>query len=150
MEKPVKALAPGPGANRPAVLRGPAPSQVLAEDNPVLPGAVVISEKRYSFLFPVALFDSAPVDSTILITGKSGVEKGLIAARIHKHSQRSGAPFTPINCGAIPETLLKSELFGCERGAPLHPLRTSSLTTSRLNWTETRRRARSSKVWAFR
>ncbi|HUW66048.1 MAG TPA: sigma 54-interacting transcriptional regulator, partial [Spirochaetia bacterium] len=55
--------------------------------------------------------------STVLITGESGVGKGLIAARIHKHSQRSEAPFTPINCGAIPETLLESELFGYERGA---------------------------------
>ncbi|MGB9826822.1 MAG: sigma-54 interaction domain-containing protein, partial [Desulfofundulus sp.] len=59
----------------------------------------------------------AQVDSTILITGESGVGKGVIASRIHKLSKRDKGPFITINCGAIPENLLESELFGYEPGA---------------------------------
>lgn len=57
------------------------------------------------------------VDSTVLITGESGVGKGVVAARIHKLSKRQAGPFIAINCGAIPENLLESELFGYEPGA---------------------------------
>ncbi|NSW92959.1 MAG: sigma 54-interacting transcriptional regulator, partial [Firmicutes bacterium] len=59
----------------------------------------------------------ARVDSNVLISGESGVGKGLIAETIHKMSKRSNKEFVSINCGAIPETLLESELFGYERGA---------------------------------
>jgi len=59
----------------------------------------------------------AKVDSTVLITGESGVGKGLIASRIHQLSNRSKGPFISINCGAIPENLLESELFGYVPGA---------------------------------
>ncbi|WP_148137666.1 sigma 54-interacting transcriptional regulator [Candidatus Formimonas warabiya] len=59
----------------------------------------------------------AAVDSTVLIEGESGVGKGLIAARIHKLSKRASRPFITVNCGAIPETLMESELFGYEAGA---------------------------------
>ncbi|WP_051273404.1 sigma-54-dependent Fis family transcriptional regulator [Desulfotruncus alcoholivorax] len=59
----------------------------------------------------------AAVDSTVLITGESGVGKGVVAARIHKMSSRSAGPFVTINCGAIPENLLESELFGYASGA---------------------------------
>ncbi|NHM28493.1 sigma 54-interacting transcriptional regulator [Desulfofundulus sp. TPOSR] len=59
----------------------------------------------------------AQVDSTILITGESGVGKGVIASRIHRLSRRHKGPFITINCGAIPENLLESELFGYEPGA---------------------------------
>ncbi|HHW44731.1 MAG TPA: sigma 54-interacting transcriptional regulator [Desulfotomaculum sp.] len=59
----------------------------------------------------------AQVDSTILITGESGVGKGIIASRIHRLSRRCQGPFITINCGAIPENLLESELFGYEPGA---------------------------------
>ena len=56
-------------------------------------------------------------DSSVLILGESGVGKGLIADLIHKNSSRSGKPIIKINCGAIPESLIESELFGHEKGA---------------------------------
>ncbi|PNU19738.1 Fis family transcriptional regulator [Geothermobacter hydrogeniphilus] len=57
------------------------------------------------------------VDSTVLILGESGVGKGLIADLIHQHSARADRPIIKLNCGAIPETLIEAELFGCEKGA---------------------------------
>ncbi|MDR1573602.1 MAG: sigma 54-interacting transcriptional regulator [Clostridiales Family XIII bacterium] len=57
------------------------------------------------------------LDSTVLITGESGVGKGLIANLIHENSKRKDFPFIKVNCGAIPENLMESELFGYERGA---------------------------------
>ncbi len=59
----------------------------------------------------------APTDSTVLITGESGVGKEVIARYIHERSPRRNAPWYPINCGAIPESLQESELFGYEKGA---------------------------------
>lgn len=57
------------------------------------------------------------VDATVLITGESGVGKSLLARLIHKMSQRNDGPFIKISCGAIPENLMESELFGYEKGA---------------------------------
>ncbi|MFC4801417.1 sigma-54 interaction domain-containing protein [Neobacillus sp. GCM10023253] len=59
----------------------------------------------------------APLDSSILIHGESGVGKGVLARIIHDYSPRKVNPFVQVNCGAIPDTLLESELFGYEAGA---------------------------------
>ena len=59
----------------------------------------------------------AQVDSTVLLTGESGVGKERIARYIHRESARTGGPFVPINCAAVPEHLLESELFGHAKGS---------------------------------
>jgi formate hydrogenlyase transcriptional activator len=59
----------------------------------------------------------APTDSTVMISGETGTGKELIARAIHKRSSRSGRAFISVNCGAIPQSLIASELFGHEKGA---------------------------------
>src|ERR1700719_4108456 len=59
----------------------------------------------------------APADSTVLILGESGTGKDLLAQEIHARSQRNGKAWVAVNCAALPETLIESELFGYERGA---------------------------------
>lgn len=59
----------------------------------------------------------APSEATVLITGESGTGKEVMSSYIHKKSKRSGGPFIAVNCAAIPENLLESELFGHEKGA---------------------------------
>ncbi len=63
------------------------------------------------------LKQAAPTSATILLTGESGTGKELAARLVHDLSPRAAGPFVPINCAAIPETILESELFGHEKGA---------------------------------
>jgi DNA-binding NtrC family response regulator len=78
-------------------------------------GLITQSPKMEEVLSLVARV--APTQSTVLIRGESGTGKGLIAKIIHYHSPRSTGPMITINCAAIPENLLESELFGHEKGA---------------------------------
>lgn len=70
------------------------------------------------YLSLISIVDKiASTDTTVLITGETGAGKNVIASRIHQLSERSHEPFVEINCGAIPESLIESELFGYKKGA---------------------------------
>src|SRR5205823_5653256 len=77
---------------------------------------IIISDIRMRDIFDLIL-TVAPQSSRVLITGESGTGKELVARAIHENSARSQAPFITVNCGAFPETLLESELFGYMKGA---------------------------------
>lgn len=79
-------------------------------------GNLVISSAKMIKLMDTVV-RLASVDSTVLITGESGTGKELIAETIHNNSARKDKPFIKVNCGAIPENLLESELFGYDHGA---------------------------------
>lgn len=80
-----------------------------------LPYAVAASKEMASILRLAQWV--APYPTTVLITGETGVGKEVLASYIHRNSDRANHPFVKINCGAIPESLLESELFGYEPGA---------------------------------
>jgi DNA-binding NtrC family response regulator len=95
-------------------LQGTAEPPFLS-DKPLPPFVVAQSPAMQAVLRDASLV--AASDSRILITGESGVGKEVVAEVIHGWSKRAGGPFVKMNCAAIPESLLESELFGHEKGA---------------------------------
>jgi two-component system nitrogen regulation response regulator GlnG len=93
----------------PAVVAGAEPAPTAAD---ALVGRCPQMQEVYKAIGRVA-----PQDVTVLVSGESGTGKELVARAIYQHSKRAGQAFLAINCAAIPETLLESELFGHEKGA---------------------------------
>ncbi|RME62249.1 MAG: sigma-54-dependent Fis family transcriptional regulator [Candidatus Dadabacteria bacterium] len=89
----------------------PTPEMLEADFGPLV-GKSEIMQALYEKMKTIAASDT-----TVLITGESGTGKELVARQLHALSKRSKGPFIAINCGAIPETLIESELFGHEKGA---------------------------------
>jgi nitrogen regulation protein NR(I) len=93
-------------------------SQVEIDILPKTPSSeVIIGQSKPMQEIYKAIGRVAPTEATVLIRGESGTGKELVARAVYQHSQRAGKPFLVINCVAIPETLLESELFGYEKGA---------------------------------
>ncbi len=94
--------------------------------NGLPPGEYIIPTDRFESMIAQSVAmqrifqliqDVAPMDSTILITGETGTGKELAAKAIHSNSSRRNGPFVTVNCGAVPENLMESELFGYQKGA---------------------------------
>ena len=90
--------------------------QEQIRQTPVAPYGLIAKSKVMQKVFG-AIKKAASTYATVLITGESGTGKELIARAIHYSGPRASAPFVPVNCGGIPETLLESELFGYVKGA---------------------------------
>lgn len=91
-------------------------AQLGLGDKTALLNLVEVRSKAFQRVLEMAT-RVAPFDTSVLITGESGVGKEVVARHIHRNSHRSKGPFLPVNCGALPETLLESELFGHKAGA---------------------------------
>jgi Nif-specific regulatory protein len=83
----------------------------ISADSPII-GTDNAMRRVYELIMQVA-----PSDATVLITGESGTGKELVAAELHRLSKRANAPLVKINCAALPESIIESELFGHEKGA---------------------------------
>jgi len=93
--------------------RPPAPARPAGEKSAdMLVGSSAVMQEVYKRIGKVAQAEAA-----VLILGDTGTGKELVARAIHEHSARRGGPFVPVNCGALPENLVESELFGYVKGA---------------------------------
>src|SRR5436309_3124926 len=88
----------------------------LLQDRPPLDQSIVGASPKMQRIFRL-VSKVARTDSTVLLIGESGTGKELVARSIHLQSRRSQGPFVPVNVGALPESLIESELFGSVRGA---------------------------------
>jgi DNA-binding NtrC family response regulator len=98
-------------------LTGPQQTRSHAPKDSFAPESAIIGRSPKMLEVYRAVGRVAPTAANVLITGASGSGKELVARAIHAHSARAERPFTPINCGSFPETILESELFGHEKGA---------------------------------
>ena len=97
-----------------ASLAGAAPGEELDDD---LPETEMIGSSAEMVEIYKTISRVAPTDATILIEGETGTGKEMIARMIHNHSARTSQPFVPVDCGAIPTSLLEAELFGAMKGS---------------------------------
>jgi len=118
--RPDEALAPTWDADAPCAAPDHAPPP------PAEPARPAVAPQRYGLLYGASapmreLYQQvekvAPTALTVLIVGESGTGKELVARTLHEKSPRSAGPFMPVNCGAIPPTLIEGELFGHEKGS---------------------------------
>src|SRR3989339_183734 len=103
----------GDGQRLGAAAAGPDPGALFRGIQDVVPSRSPLMRQVYETITKI----SAGHSSTVLIQGESGVGKDVIAGLIHRSSSRRAGPFLEINCAALPEHLLETELFGHERGA---------------------------------
>ena len=98
-------------------LTGPRQTPTPAPKDTFAPESAIVGRSPKMLEVYRAVARVAPSAASVLITGASGSGKELVARAIHAHSSRAEMPFTPINCGSFPETILESELFGHEKGS---------------------------------
>lgn len=115
LEKPIDLDELLAAVRRGLALAASGPATVSMEGLPVPDGVIAESRLMTEVLREAAL--AAPSETRLLITGESGTGKEVVADIVHRWSARAAAPFIKVNCAAIPEHLLESELFGHERGA---------------------------------
>ena len=96
-------------------MKNPAIAQMTASERSV--GQTLVGESLPMQGIKAYIGKIASMDSNVLITGETGTGKELVAEQIHRSSRRSRHPFVCVNCTAVPDSLLESELFGYERGA---------------------------------